>query len=124
MTFEWRRPEPEPEPKPKPKPDQLDTAPVDSGVVIQSLITSPIAEERRFNCSDAVVGCRMVTREQLKVGIQIVARVAALRRLAERTARDYEADVATDNSLPAEHRRLRRTLFAIAVARRRRKGAR
>jgi hypothetical protein len=31
-----------------------------------------------------------------------------LRRLAERTARDYEADVAADNSLPAEHRRLRR----------------
>jgi hypothetical protein len=66
---------------------------------------------------------RMMTREQIKVGIQIAARVAALRRLAERTARDYEADVAADNSLPAEHRRLRRMLFAIA-ARRGRKGAR
>jgi hypothetical protein len=36
--------------------------------------------------------------------------------LAERTARDYEADVAADNSLPAEHRRLRRMLFAIAAS--------
>jgi hypothetical protein len=37
---------------------------------------------------------------------------------------DYEADVAADNSLPAEHRRLRRMLFAIAAVRRGRKGAR
>ena len=40
------------------------------------------------------------------------------------TARDYEADVAADNSLPAEHRRLRRMLFAMAAVRRGRKGAR
>jgi hypothetical protein len=40
------------------------------------------------------------------------------------TARDYEADFAADGSLPAEHRRLRRVLFAIAAARRRRKSAR
>jgi hypothetical protein len=66
----------------------------------------------------------VVTREQIRVGIQIAARISALRRLAERTARDYEADVAADSDLPAEHRRLRRMLFAIAVARRRRKGAR
>jgi hypothetical protein len=39
------------------------------------------------------------------------------KRLAERTARDYEADSAAANSLPAEHRRLRRMLFAIAVRR-------
>jgi hypothetical protein len=64
----------------------------------------------------------MMTRERIKVAIQIAARVAELRRLAERTARDYEADA--DNSLSAEHRRLRRMLFAIAAARRGRKGAR
>jgi hypothetical protein len=58
----------------------------------------------------------MMTRERIKVGIQIAARVAELRRLAERTARDYEADSAADNSLPAEHRRLRRMLFAIAAS--------
>ena len=40
---EWGRPKPDPEPKP----DQLDTAPVDWGVVIQSLINVAIAEERR-----------------------------------------------------------------------------
>ena len=40
------------------------------------------------------------------------------------TARDYEADFAADNTLPAEHRRLRRMLFAIAAVRRGRKGAR
>jgi hypothetical protein len=182
---------------------RLDTAPVDWGVVIQSLINVAIAEERRFNrevlaevvaevnddleravrsltveladlkatlaevrlafaptahrrwicrrcrsaqarCSNADAGCehregaqgrrsadaalaeedRVMTREQIKVGIQIAARMAELRRLAERTTRDYEADSAADNSLPAEHRRLRRMLFAIAAARRGRKGAR
>ena len=68
----------------------------------------------------------MMTRERIKVGIQIAARVAELRSLAERTARDYEADPRRrpNNSLPAEHRRLRRMLFAIAVAHRGRKGAR
>jgi hypothetical protein len=66
----------------------------------------------------------MMTSEQIKVGIQIAVRVAELRRLAARTARDYEADSAADNSLLAEHRRLRRMLFAIAAARRGRKGAR
>jgi hypothetical protein len=67
----------------------------------------------------------MMTRAQIKVGTQIAARMAELRRLAERTARDYEADsAAADNSLPAEHRRLRRMLFAIAAAHRGRKGAR
>ena len=67
---------------------------------------------------------RMITRERVKVGIQIAARISELRRLAERTARDCEADVAADNTLPAEHRRLSRMLFAIAAARRGRKGAR
>jgi hypothetical protein len=52
----------------------------------------------------------MMTRERIKVGIQIAARVAELRRLAERTVQDYEADFAADNSLPAEHRRLRRVV--------------
>ena len=57
----------------------------------------------------------MMTRERIKVGIQIAARISELRRLAERTARDYEAhSAAADNSLPAEHRRLLRMLFAIA----------
>lgn len=65
----------------------------------------------------------MMTREQIKVGIQIAARVAGLRRLGERTSRSYGADSAADNSLPAEHRRLRRMLFAIAAAHRGRKGA-
>jgi hypothetical protein len=76
------------------------------------------------HCSDAVPVAEedpMMTRERIKVAIQIAARVAELRRLAERTARDYEADADT---LPAEHRRLRRLLFAIAAARRGRKGAR
>ena len=36
----------------------------------------------------------MMTRERIKVGIQIAARVAELHRLAERTARDYEEDSA------------------------------
>jgi hypothetical protein len=35
---------------------------------------------------------RMMTREQMKAEIRIAVRVAELRRLAERTARDYEAD--------------------------------
>jgi hypothetical protein len=43
----------------------------------------------------------MMTREQIKVGIQIAVRVAELRRLAARTARDCEADSAADNSLLA-----------------------
>jgi hypothetical protein len=48
MHVEWGRPEPEPEPKPEPD-NQLDTAPVDWGVVTQLLINVAIAEERRFN---------------------------------------------------------------------------
>jgi hypothetical protein len=50
------------------------------------------------------------------VGIQIAARISELRHLAERTARDYEADIAIDNPLSAEHRRLRRMLLALAAA--------
>jgi hypothetical protein len=34
---------------PSPSPTKLDTAPVDWGVIIQSLINVVIAEERRFN---------------------------------------------------------------------------
>jgi hypothetical protein len=64
---------------------------------------------------------RMMTRERIKVGIQIAARVAELRRLP-RAPRGTTRRA--DNSLPAEHRRLRRMLFAIAAARRGRKGAR
>jgi hypothetical protein len=48
----------------------------------------------------------MMTREQIKVGTQIAARMAELRRLAERAARDYERALAA-SGLPREHFRLR-----------------
>lgn len=64
-----------------------------------------------------------MTRQQMKVGILIAARVAALRRLAEDTATAYrEAELlakarevldrrAADSELPPEHRRLRAMLL-------------
>ena len=66
-----------------------------------------------------------MTRQQMKVGILIAARVAALRHLAEDTAQAYrDAEVlakarevldrrAADSDIPAEHRRLRRMLFGL-----------
>jgi hypothetical protein len=62
-----------------------------------------------------------MTREQIKVGIQIAARISELRRLAAETT---EANDQGDSDLPKRHRELRRMLFAIAAARRGRKGAR
>ena len=51
----------------------------------------------------------MTTREQMKVGILIAARVCELRRLAEDTARAYDEAVAR-SGLPPEHFRLRMML--------------
>ena len=53
----------------------------------------------------------MNQRDRMKVEILISARIAALRKLAEKTARDYEADQFADSDLPPEHRRLRRMLL-------------
>ena len=40
-------------------------------------------------------------------------RVGELRQLAERTARDYEADQRADRDLPPRHRELRRMLLGL-----------
>jgi hypothetical protein len=59
----------------------------------------------------------MNQRDRMKVEILISARIAALRKLAEKTARDYEADQFADSDLPPEHRRLRRMLLGLPAPR-------
>jgi hypothetical protein len=55
---------------------------------------------------------RMMSREQIKTEILQAARVAELRRLAENTARDYDAALAA-SGLPRQHFNLRLQLLGM-----------
>jgi hypothetical protein len=55
---------------------------------------------------------RMTTREEMKVGIQIAARVAELRDLAEDTSAAFEQALVA-SGLPREHFRLRAMLLGL-----------